>query len=407
MRSGLPVLFRLLRLTLFHSKGSPARFTRRRLLIMCIYIPLLLFEQTLHRIGFLLDEIFFRGYRKIEIKEPVFVLGIPRSGTTFLHRVLARDTERFTTFKLWELVYAPSITQRKFWMAVGAVDRALGGRGRRWVEALEERAFKRWREIHRISLFQPEEDEWVLMHVFSCVFLLWPFPFPEELWYLVRFDVDTPPADKERIMAFYKSCVQRHLYVHGADKRFLSKNPAFSPKVDALNQWFPDAKAVCCVRTPYDAVPSLMSLMAAVWDFLDNDRQGEVLRDMVVDVADHWYRHPMNRLPKWPEDRHAFVTYDTLVGDPKQTVADLYDRFGIEVSPAYHACLQREQERARAYTSKHTYSLDQYDLTPEGILDDFRDVFEHFGFSTAYPDQAETETREGAGELGQAAGAGP
>jgi len=396
MRSGFPMFFRLLWLTLFRSKGSPARFTPRRLLAMCIYLPMLFFEQTMHRIGFLLDEVLFRGYRKIEVKEPVFVLGIPRSGTTFLHRVMAKDTEKFTTFKFWELLYAPSITERKFWMAVGVIDRALGAPGRKLLAAIESRAFRKLHEIHRVSLFQPEEDEWLLVHFFSSVFLLWPFPFPEELWHLVRFDLDTPPADKQRIMTFYKSCVKRHLYVHGADKRFLSKSPTFSAKIDAINEHFPDARVVCCVRNPYDAVPSLMSLMSAIWDVFDNDRQGDTLRDMLLEVADHWYRHPLDRLPHWPEGRYAFVTYDALTGDPRQTVADLYGRLGLEIGAAFDECLRAEREKARTYKSKHTYSLEQYALTPEGVVEDFADVFEHFGFSTDRP--VPTEAREYAGE---------
>ena len=54
-------------------------------------IPLLVAVQLLHWLTFLLDEIFYRGYRDVPVRQPLFVLGPPRTGTTHLHRVLSED----------------------------------------------------------------------------------------------------------------------------------------------------------------------------------------------------------------------------------------------------------------------------------------------------------------------------
>ena len=70
-----------------------------------------------------LDNIFFPQYRKVEVKNPVFIIGHPRSGTTFLHRLLTQ-TNDFAVFQLWHILL-PSLTARvllkpimeaKFWM---------------------------------------------------------------------------------------------------------------------------------------------------------------------------------------------------------------------------------------------------------------------------------------------------
>src|SRR5688572_25933586 len=42
-----------------------------------------------------LDEVFHRGYKNTAVKQPVFIIANPRSGTTYLHRLLAMDSERF------------------------------------------------------------------------------------------------------------------------------------------------------------------------------------------------------------------------------------------------------------------------------------------------------------------------
>ena len=78
--------------------------TPRRLMLLlpawCLFGVL----NTLHWIGFVLDEVFFRGYRDVTVQRPIHVVGVPRSGTTHLHRILAHD-RAFTSFTLIECVF--------------------------------------------------------------------------------------------------------------------------------------------------------------------------------------------------------------------------------------------------------------------------------------------------------------
>lgn len=383
---------RLLILTLFHSRGSHARFTTRRLLVMSVFLPLFFGGQIIHWIGFLLDDVFFRGYRKIVIKDPVFIVGIPRSGTTLLHRVLAQDTDRFTSMKLWEMLFAPSITERRVWIGLGRLDRICGGLGRRCIATIDKRIFGRLSRIHRMSLFDFDEDDMVLAPVFASVYLFFPFPFRDALWRLVRFDEETPDVDNRNIMRFYQACIRRHLYFHGPEKQFLSKNPAFSSKVDALQTHFPDARVVCNMRSPYHTVPSLLSALYVAWDMFANDFMGETYRNHVLEIADHWYRHPIARSQRWPDGRFLFLTYNTLNEDLKASVEDMYRRFGFEMGPDFCERLHGEHEKARAYASGHMYSLEQYGLTPQDILERFADIFQRFSFDTECLQQASSDS---------------
>jgi omega-hydroxy-beta-dihydromenaquinone-9 sulfotransferase len=383
--SGFRQYLRLLWLTLFHSRGTFARPTLKRVGGLLILVPLLLILQACHWLGFLLDEVFFRKYRAVKIRTPVFILGLPRSGTTFLHRMLARDTGNYTTMQLWEMILAPSITERKILMALAEFDRRLGGFGRRLLGAFDERVFAGGSKIHKISLFQPEEDEMLLLPLFSSIFLLHLFPFPQALWHLVHFDSATPSADKHRIMSFYRRCVQRHLYVHGPDKHFLSKNPAFASRIDALDEYFPDAKVICNLRDPFRAVPSMLSYIHYIWGCLDNDPRGCFLRDRLLEMAVHWYQYPMERLAYWPDNRYAIVRYDDLTANPNATTRDLYARLGIEISPAFAERLREEYLRSRTYRSEHTYSLSQYGLTPMDIIERFQSVIAYYDLAPDCP----------------------
>lgn len=55
----------------------------------------------------LLDELLFPDHRRIEVRAPVFIVSNFRGGTTFLHRLLALDRDRFCTMQMWEVLLAP------------------------------------------------------------------------------------------------------------------------------------------------------------------------------------------------------------------------------------------------------------------------------------------------------------
>jgi len=382
---GFPLFFRLARLVFLTNKNRLVPLTPKRFLLQCLFVPALLLGNILHALAFMLDDIFFPGYKKIEIKEPLFTVGIARSGTTLLHRLLAQDVDQFTTFKFWELILAPSIIERKCLLVLARMDRAVGGPLRKMLGKLDEFVLAGFRKMHHISLFEPEEDEWLLMHKFASAFMIFPFPFINEIRHLLYFDEEADPETRKQVMAFYRKCVQRHLYIHGPDKRLLSKNPSFSAKIDSLIATFPDAKIVCCVRNPYDAVPSFASLMLFILgQSPDKAPVSEEIRELFLDVVEHFYRNPMKCLPMMPENHRAVVLYDALTRSPEETITTLYKKFGIEMSPEFAQHLAAQQEKVRAYKSSHSYSLEEYGLTSQGILERYRDIFEHYGFKSDY-----------------------
>jgi len=381
----IPFDFKLVARALFKSifatRGTDARLTFKRILVILFIFPGSALLGLAHLIGFTLDNIFFRDYRSIEVQEPVFVTGVFRTGTTLMHRLLTKDEKRFTTIKLWEIFFGPSIVEKKMWLAIGALDRKLlGGLFHRRVVKRQDQLFEKARQIHTIDLFEPEEDEGILLNLFDSFFQFFVFPFPEERRPFERFDTELPHSARMRIMNFYKRCVQRHLYVFGKDKQFLSKNPTFSPRVQTLREIFPDAKFVYTVRSPLQTVPSLLSMFYVLEGFLCSPIEPSPMQEPTLDMIGHWYRYPVEQLESWPEECRQIVKYDDFVKDPGRTIVELYERFGFEVSEEYRRILDEGTRKARAYRSKHVYSLEQFGLTREELVNRYADVFERFGF---------------------------
>lgn len=378
---------RLVFCAFFRTKGTLGELSVRRVLLLCGIVPLLFLSQTVHWICFFLDELLFPGYRNVQVKEPLFVVGVPRSGTTYFHRLLSGDQGRFTTMTLGEIYLAPSIIQRRFFRGLGRVDAALGGFGRKAVDALDRRFFRKLKNLHPQSLFKPDEDEQVLFPMFCSASLAILFPFESEMAHLIRFDDDVPPRLRQDIMWFYEKMVQRHLYVHGAEKCYLSKSPAFSVKLQSIRETFPDAKVVCNVRSPYECIPSLASLGKFYWDVFGNAMKADQFRDIFMEISHVFYQVPMNVLPEWPESQYAFLLYPDLMAHPKTCIEDIYARFGWSVSPEFEAFLVEQERKQKRYKSKHVYTMEEQGVSPAMLLEYMHDVFDFYQFPTD-PDAA-------------------
>lgn len=378
MTGRLALVARLVRHTLVPPGGGGPR-TLRRGLALLLFVPPFLALQAVHWLGFLLDEILFRGYRRVEVREPLFVVGMPRSGTSFLQRVLADDEERFTTLRLWELLLAPSVTERKLWLALGRMDRVLGRPLGRLLDRAGSRGFAFMDAVHRVDLREPEEDYFLLLPVFACFLLVVAWPDHAEVWRLTRFDA-WPEEERRRILGFYRSCLQRHLYVVGPERRILSKNPSFTPMVASLAVTFPGARFVCCVRDPREAVPSLLSSLQAGADLFGWSVAEPGRRDRFVGMLRDFTEHALAELDG---DRSAFVPLHELSDDVAGTVRRVYESFGWRPGPGMEAALARRSRASRRHRSRHRYDLDSYDLDARELERTFAALHEAFDFPVA------------------------
>jgi omega-hydroxy-beta-dihydromenaquinone-9 sulfotransferase len=371
------LMFRLARKSVAGLKDMDRRHRPRRIAVLLINLLFYSLSEMVHWTCFILDELLFPDYRKIDVLEPVFIVGLPRSGTTHFHRLMAKDP-RFTSFRLWEILLAPSIVQKKFFKALGVLDRKLGNPVSRFILQFEKEKLQN--KFHEIGLFKPEEDDPILLHIFSSFFLFFIFPFDDEVNHFSRFDLEIPASERVRIMKFYKQCVQRHLYVFGKDKRFLSKNPAFTPKIQSIGETFPDAKVIYMARNPLQAVASGMSIRSFWLDRLYSPLSPEAIQSFIVQRALFFYTYPLETLSAWPENRHALVNYDSLIADPEKTVLDVYKRLDMDVSTSYRTALSLDKIRSFAYRSRHHYASEDFGISRDTILSLFQNVLDQFGF---------------------------
>jgi hypothetical protein len=226
-----------------------------------------------------------------------------------------------------------------------------------------------------LSLEDPEEDFPLLLPVLACYILSVAFPFAPEIQNLAAFDSEFSPKYRGRVMRFYRAMLKRHLFFHGQERTLLSKNVSFTPFLQHLLAAFPDCKLVVCVRDPESTVPSQISSMEESWRAFGNEINAELFHRRWVFQMVYYYRHLRDNLPGIPAARVACLEMNHLRGNVKQVVETVYASFGTAMDPAFRDVLDEEDARAKAYHSRHQYSLGEYGLSQDEIAELFGETW--------------------------------
>ncbi|QGQ18364.1 sulfotransferase [Cellulomonas sp. JZ18] len=284
-----------------------------------------------------------------EIRDPVFVVGLPRSATTVVHRFLAgRPGHRGPL--LWEYSHtALELPEPERAAAVGAVDEYL--------DALL-RAAPGFSDIHHVGGEEPEECDWLLPH--SNLSLTLAATDDYRGWLEAR---DVRPDYR-----YLRQALQ--VLQHGrAPRRWILKSPGHVSHLAAIAEVFPGARFVWTHRDPVEVVASYCSLVES----LSRAHRGalspqEVGRFWCARLAASAHAGSAQRaaLPGAVVD----VAYRSLVADPRGEMERVTEHVGGRWTPADDEAVRRVFG-GRAGAGTHRYSLDRYGLTAHEVEDAF------------------------------------
>ncbi|RLB53533.1 MAG: hypothetical protein DRJ42_11725 [Deltaproteobacteria bacterium] len=327
-----------------------------------------------------LDDALYPEWRRTQVKEPVFIFAGARSGTTLLHRLLALDEERFTSFKLYQTV-VPAVSAYKAVDALGALDQKfLGGRVSKKILAFDQSLFPGFRDIHPMGLTEAEEEEALFIYTLVSPAMLMLFPFIDEIPRAWSMD-HLPESAKDKVMDFYRGCIQRHLTAEGVDRTMLVKSVLAAPRAEAMLDTFPDGRVIHLVRHPYQSIASAISLLTLSWRSLFPDWKPDApeFRRFGYLMMD-FYRRYSELGDHLGEDRFITVPFDELTKDPQGQVEAIYERFGWNMPQHVHDRLVRECSVKKQFKSTHKYSLEDFGLTKDEVYEELGDLFEKYGF---------------------------
>lgn len=356
------------------------RFQLRRVTYVLFFTVLYWLMWTIVAAGRALDHLFFPGFKRQPVIEPVFIVAPPRTGSTLTQRLLSLDGDRFVYNRLYQTIFPAVIFQRCF-DGLFALDQKIGQPLARLVRWMEKQWFGGWDEMHKLRFDQPEEDDGFFVYTFltEAIFLL--FLYVDELWE-AGFQDALPAKKRRKVMAFYRSCLQRRLYVSGPDKTILTKATQSSGAVESLLESFPDAKFITIVRDPCKAVASHVSVFWPAWQAHSPHLQkdGPEAR-AYARLAVRWFRHLFDFRNKVDDRQYYCIDYRELRDDPKGTIERVYRHFGWPMNTAFRQKLTLAARREREFESNHSYSLEEFGLTNEWIQEELKEVLDYYGLN--------------------------
>ena len=288
-----------------------------------------------------------------EIRRPIFVVGLPRTGTTLLYKLLASD---------------PAARAPLYWESLWPVLRpgrhrdARRRRARRQVRGLN-RLSPDLRVIHPVDPLGVEEDLMLQAITLRSPFfhMFWDAP---RYWQWLR---ERPEADIAEAYRHYRT-ILRCLEAappkerHAPTSHWVLKTPAHQLFVSELLATFPDAVVVETIRPLTTVVPSLASLASAFRRISSDDADPHSAGRQALDFTVAALERMTAARTAHPE-RFLRVEFRTLVDDPIGTVTGVYDRLGLPVTDEMQARMSAWiAENPRDKHGVHRYTLEQFGL---------------------------------------------
>ena len=330
---------------------------------------LLLFLRSIVALGQLTDHLLFWSIRK-PLKNPIIIVGNPRSGTTFLHRFLIN--QKFGSgSQLWQMIY-PSIFIQKL--------------VRPFLPLMEKISPARHHstEAHRTSLTSVETDDVSLLFRYLDGFFLYGFflTFDEEdLFHWIDPNIrDTSKRD----FKWFESVWKRNLISNNGD-RYIGKLFSLSSNLPSFQRQQGDAKILYMIRDPLSVIPSGLSLVTGVLDkkfgfwSLDSDVKQRFINRLYLALVELLKRFQQDWTnDKIDKEKVMVIRFDVMMNDFESLMDEILDFIDIEKNDELIRIIQETGEKQRGYQSGHQYDLEKFGLTESQIKNDCREIYQTF-----------------------------
>ncbi len=313
----------------------------------------------------ILDRIFFPSFKKQKIEKPIFLIGHPRSGTTFLHRFILKNCHGLSGNLLWEMIF-PSITARKIMKPfIPGINKLFA----------KKNVYNQ--HIHEALLTEAETDDAAIFFRYFSGLLPWLYL---RVW---GCKIDNLRTDLEKnVISSNFSKFLNNLYKKNAlmsGKRLYLKNFNSILEIDNLLVNYPDAKIILLIRNAKECIPSSMSLLKnMLTNLVDYDSIPEAEKNefyQKIFTVSRFYFYEINKIrEKYSDSKNVhFVNYDSLIHDFEMQMTELLSFAGIEIDESIRETIASQSEKQKQYKGKHIYSLEDFGLD-ENIFDE--EVFE-------------------------------
>jgi len=300
------------------------------------------------------------------IDRPIVITGLPRSGSTLLHTLLAQDPANRVP-QTWEMLSPSPPPDRATYDTDPRI--AITEKQLRWFQ----RVVPDFAKIHSVGARLPEECVVILSHSFLSSQFCSMYVVPSyQTWMRAQ---DLVPAYR-----LHRRFLQ-HLQWRCPGDRWVLKAPAHLAALRELCVVYPDVGVVMTHREPLEVLPSEASLHTVLRQTFSDAVDPAVVGREVTELTAEEIRTGLQARDDGcaPAERFVDVRYRDLVADPIGTVRAIYRRFDMPFTATAGARMQRHlAESPKDRHGAHVYSLTQFGLKPDEERDRYRAYRERF-----------------------------
>ena len=293
-----------------------------------------------------------------EIIAPIVIVGLPRTGSTMTHRLLASDPNH-TAMLWWEGRYPALLPGEKR----GDIEARME-LGKAEVDAVVA-ASPEALDIHPWDYKGADEEILLLEHNFLST-------VPESFMALPSYSEWIEEQDHTLAYEDLKKFIQYLQWQNPGreKKRWVLKSPHHLGFIDKMISVFPDAKIIQTHRDPIKTVPSFCSMCANLFEPLTTNFDK-------VFIGKHWsnkltraLNHCMNISEQHPEN-FLDLEFLNMIKDPIDEMKKIYEFIGEPFGEKTEVAMEAWREENKHEMGAHKYSLEEYDLTESQINDNF------------------------------------
>lgn len=304
-------------------------------------------------VGVLLTQAQFAAHpehRDVPIERSIFVTGLPRTGTTALHRLLHADPMA-QGLEMWLTQYPQPRPPRETWESDPVFAAMQQGFAAHHVENPD------FMGIHYMDATTVEEC-WRLLRQTG------KSNSYEALANVPRYTEWLQEQDWTDAYARHKQNLQL-VGLNDPEKRWVLKNPSHMTALDALMTVYPDALIVYTHRDPVVCIASSCSLSAETTAGHSTTYVGRTIGETQLDLWSRAFHAFHDARPRYDASQFVDVAFSDLRSDPLGVARGVYDAFGLDWTPETEAAIgeiDRESKSGKAAPS-HSYQLEDYGLT--------------------------------------------
>lgn len=293
---------------------------------------------------------------EVPIPRPVIIIGLPRTGTTFLQRLLAQDPQ-FRWLRLWELIQPCPPSE------YGRTDRDPRIQATQKTMRQSQSITPAFSVAHFMDAQLPEEGNQLFEHAFATALFELRANVPSYGTWL---------RQQNMLLQYRYYRQQLQLLSWHWPGRWLLKCPSHLNYLESLTQVFPDACIIQTHRDPCSVVPSICSLATIVRSVYTDQVDLTAIGKYGLEVTSYSHKKGCQFRRQASSISICDVSYPDLIQDPIQTVRHIYRFFDDHLDQVAEKRMKDWLEaNPQTKHGTHRYSLEQFGLTEADVQKKF------------------------------------